>query len=157
MKELIRRDYGSISDEKLNVAVAFGKGIPGRVKNLLSNNDFDIVREKCFQLLEDITNGNKEISLVYEKFFTDYYLMIDDILDIIITIIRDVILYKEIGSEELLINIDRLSSIKDLSNVFSLAKLSDMIKIIEDTRNTLKSNVNSSLAFITMVLRMQEV
>ena len=157
MKEFLKRDYGEIGNDKLNVAVAFGKGIPGRVKNLLSNNDFDIVREKCFQLLEDITNGNKEISLAYEKFFTDYYLMIDDILDIIITIIRDVILYKEIGSEELLINIDRLSSIKDLSNVFSLAKLSDMIKIIEDTRNTLKSNVNSSLAFITMVLRMQEV
>lgn len=83
--------------------------------------------------------------------------MEDDILDIIITVIRDVIIYKEIGDEDLLINSDKTSEIKDLANIFSSSKLNDMIRIVEETRNTLKNNVNSSLAFITMVLRMQEV
>ena len=71
--------------------------------------------------------------------------------------IRDVIIYKEIGDEDLLINSDKTSEIKDLANIFSSSKLNDMIRIVEETRNTLKNNVNSSLAFITMVLRMQEV
>ena len=44
-----------------------------------------------------------------------------------------------------------------MANIFSSSKLNDMIRIVEETRNTLKNNVNSSLAFITMVLRMQEV
>ena len=61
------------------------------------------------------------------------------------------------GDEDLLINSDKTSEIKDLANIFSSSKLNDMIRIVEETRNTLKNNVNSSLAFITMVLRMQEV
>jgi len=83
--------------------------------------------------------------------------MEEEILDIIITIIRDIIIYKEVGDEELLINIDRISDIKDLVNIFSLSKLNGIIKIVDETRKILKNNVNSSLAFITMVLRMQEV
>jgi len=83
--------------------------------------------------------------------------MEEDILDVIITIIRDIIIYKEVGDEEIIINIDKISDIKDLVNIFSLSKLNGMIKVVDDTRKTLKNNVNSSLAFITMVLRMQEV
>ena len=70
---------------------------------------------------------------------------------------RDIIIYKEVGDEGLLINIDKVSEIKDLVNIFSLSKLNGMINIVDETRKTLKNNVNSSLAFITMVLRMQEV
>jgi len=72
-------------------------------------------------------------------------------------VIRDIIIYKEVGDEKMLINIDKISDIKDLANMFSSSKLNDMIKVVDGTRNTLKNNVNSSLAFITMVLRMQEV
>ncbi len=157
MMEYLKITHKGVDESRLLVASAFSKGVPGRADDFLNNKNFEDIREGCFQLIKEVSNNNKELTLEYEKFFDEYKTMSGEILDILITIIRDIIVYKEIVNEELLINIDKIGNIKDLANVFSLGKLSDMIKVVEDTRKALKSNVNSSLAFITMVLGMQEV
>lgn len=157
MNDFIVNKFPCISAEELKLAKAFGKGIPGQAEKLIENKDFELIRNTIFELIKKTKEIDSEISLSYESFFSAHGSMEDDILDIIITVIRDVIIYKEIGDEDLLINSDRTSDIKDLANIFSSGKLNDMIRIVEETRNTLKNNVNSSLAFITMVLRMQEV
>lgn len=157
MEQFIRDKYPQISAEELKIANAFSKGIPGKAEKLIENKDFESIRNTIFELIYKIKDIDSETSLSYENFFSNYNSMQDDILDIIITVIRDVIIYKEIGDEGLLINSDKILEIKDLANIFSSGKLSDMIRIVDETRNTLKNNVNSSLAFITMVLRMQEV
>lgn len=157
MEKFIRSKYPQISVEELKIVNAFSKGIPGKAEKLIENKDFKSIRNTIFELIHKIKDIDSETSLSYENFFSSYNSMQDDILDIIITVIRDVIIYKEIGDEDLLINSDKILEIKDLANMFSSSKLSDMIRIVDETRNTLKNNVNSSLAFITMVLRMQEV
>lgn len=149
--------YATIEDEKLLVATSFAKGIPGKAESLIENEDFNAIRNTIFELIYRVKDKDYETALDYEKFFNDHNSDQDDILDIIITIIRDIIIYKEVGDEGLLINIDKVSEIKDLVNIFSLSKLNGIINIIDETRKTLKNNVNSSLAFIKMVLRMQEV
>lgn len=151
------KKFPYISVEELKLVKSFGKGIPGQAEKLIENKDFQLVRSKVCELIKSTKDIDSEISLNYETFFSTYGSMDNDILDIIITVIRDVIIYKEIGDEDLLINSDKTLEIKDLANMFSSSKLNDMIRIVEETRNTLKNNVNSSLAFITMVLRMQEV
>ncbi|MPM19997.1 hypothetical protein SDC9_66424 [bioreactor metagenome] len=40
--------------------------------------------------------------------------------------------------------------------MFSLSKLNDIISIVEDTRRTLERNVNLSLTFTVMLLKIQE-
>lgn len=157
MNDFIVNKFPYLSAEELRLAKAFGKGIPGQAEKLIENKDFESIRNTIFELIKITKEIDSEISLSYESFFSTHRSMEDDILDIIITVIRDVIIYKEIGDEDLLINSDKTSDIKDLANIFSSGKLNDMIRIVEETRNTLKNNVNSSLAFITMVLRMQEV
>ncbi|MEG1257073.1 DNA polymerase III subunit delta' [Clostridium sp.] len=157
MMVFLRSEYPKIEDERLIVASAFGKGVPGKAKNLIENKEFSIIRDIIFELIYKTKDVDTEIALQYEKFFNDYGSIHEEILDIIITVIRDIIIYKEVGDEKILINIDKTSDIKDLANMFSSSKLNDMIKVVDGTRNTLKNNVNSSLAFITMVLRMQEV
>ncbi len=151
------KKFPYISAEELKLVKSFGKGIPGQAEKLIENKDFQLVRSKVCELIKSIKDIDSEISLNYETFFSTYGSMDNDILDIIITVIRDVIIYKEIGDEDLLINSDKTLEIKDLANIFSSGKLNDIIRIVEETRDTLKNNVNSSLAFITMVLRMQEV
>ena len=157
MSQFIRGKYNNISEQQLKVISAFGKGVPGKVEKLIENTEFDYVRSTIFEIIQRVKDINSEISLVYEKFFSEYTNMSNDILDIMVTVIRDVIIYKEIGDESLIINSDKISSIKDLANIFSSSKLNDMIRIVNDTGCTLKNNVNSSLVFITMILRMQEV
>lgn len=157
MNSFMVEKFPNISPEELKLSKAFGKGIPGQAEKLIENKDFEVIRSKICELIKNTKSIDSEISLDYEGFFSTYSSMDNDILDIIVTVIRDVIIYKEIGDEDLLINSDKTSEIKDLANMFSSSKLNDMIRIVEETRNTLKNNVNSSLAFITMVLRMQEV
>lgn len=157
MNDFMTSKFPDLSEEELKLAKAFGKGVPGQAEKLIKNKDFELIRSTICELIKRTKEIDSEISLSYESFFSTYGSMEDDILDIIITVIRDVIIYKEIGDEDLLINSDKTSEIKDLANIFSSSKLNDMIRIVEETRNTLKNNVNSSLAFITMVLRMQEV
>lgn len=153
----LKNRYAGIEEEKLLVATSFAKGIPGKAESLIENEDFNLIRNTIFELIYRIKDKDYETSLDYEKFFNDYSSRQEEVLDIVITIIRDIIIYKEIGDEGLLINIDKISEIKDLVNIFSLSKLNGMINIVDETRKILKNNVNSSLAFITMVLRMQEV
>lgn len=157
MEEFLIKKFPNIKMDELKLAKAFGKGIPGQAEKLIENKDFEVIRSTIFEIVKSTKDIDSEISLKYESFFSTYTNMNEDILDIITTVIRDVIIYKEIGDVELLINSDKTSEIKDLANIFSISKLNDMIKIIEKTRNTLKNNVNSSLVFITMILRMQEV
>lgn len=157
MERFIKIKYPYISSEQLKIVNGFGKGIPGKVEKLIENKDFESMRNTIFEIVVKVKDLDSEICLNYENFFASNINLQGDILDIFITVIRDVVIYKEIGDEELLINSDKISQIKDLSNIFSSSKLNDMIRIIDETRNTLKNNVNSSLAFITMVLRMQEV
>lgn len=157
MESFIVKKFSCISSERLKLAKAFGKGIPGKAEKLIESKDFEVIRSTVYELIKSINNIDSEISLNYENFFSTYGSIGDDIIDIMITVIRDVIIYKEIGDKDLLINSDKTSDIKDLANIFSISKLNDMIRIVEETRNTLKNNVNSSLAFMTMVLRMQEV
>lgn len=157
MEEFLMKKFPDIKNDELKLAKAFGKGIPGQAEKLIENKDFEAIRSTIFEIIKSTKNIDSEISLKYESFFSTYTNMNEDILDIITTVIRDVIIYKEIEDEELLINSDKTSDIKDLANIFSMSKLNDMIKIIENTRSTLKNNVNSSLVFITMILRMQEV
>lgn len=157
MEAFLMSKFPNISAEELKLAKAFGKGIPGQAEKLIENKDFEVIRNKIFELIKSTKDIDSEVSLNYESFFSTHANMSDDILDIITTVVRDVIIYKEIGDEDILINSDKTLDIKDLANIFSSSKLNDMIRIVEETRTTLKNNVNSSLAFITMVLRMQEV
>jgi DNA polymerase III, gamma/tau subunits len=153
----LNKRFPDIPKDRVALAVAFGKGVPGKAEDLIENTDFYNIRKNVFEIMESTRSADKTVPIKYEKFFNEYGSSRDDILDMFITIIRDIIIYKEAGDESLLINIDKTREIKDLANIFSLTRLSDMIKVIEENRSMLKSNVSSSLAFISMVLRMQEV
>ncbi|MEG0308898.1 MAG: DNA polymerase III subunit delta' [Clostridium sp.] len=157
MKIFLKKKYSNIEDDKLKIVSAFAKGIPGRAEKLIDSSEFSIIRDTIFEIISKSKDVHSEVALHYEKFFSDYGNKDEDILDIIITVIRDIIIYKEVGDESFFINIDKSSDIKDLANIFSSSKLNDMIKIVDETRNILKNNVNASLAYITMILKMQEV
>ena len=93
----------------------------------------------------------------YEKKLSNQKDNFEEILTAFLSYIRDTIIYKEVEEENLIINIDKLLSVKELANIFSFNKLNGIINIINDTRETLDRNVNPALAFEVMLLKMQEV
>lgn len=156
MRNFLKLKYPSLDETQLKVVEAFSDGIPGKAETLIHDDNFNKLRESAIEILGNIKKVSTEELLGYEDYFTKLSDSWQSIINIIITILRDTIIYKEVGDENLIINVDKLQNIKELANMFSLSKLNDIISIVEDTRRTLEKNVNLSLTFTVMLLKIQE-
>ena len=99
----------------------------------------------------------REIQILqYEDFLSKNKEQSEDIFTILLSYIRDIMIYKDTGIEELLINKDKINEIKETAGMFSFKKLNAIIGVINDTRSNLNSNVNSGLTYDIMLLKMLE-
>ncbi|WP_051623610.1 DNA polymerase III subunit delta' [Clostridium hydrogeniformans] len=156
--EYIELNHKNITNDEKDVLLAFSNGIPGRIDRFLNDNIFNDIRNFVVKLFNDITSKDINIVVNYVKYITssykDYY---DEVLDNILFFSRDILIYKDMESEEFILNKDKLQDIKLLSNKLSFKKLNNIIKNINDTRNTLKKNVNAVTTFDVLLLNLLEV
>ncbi len=157
VKTIIKHKYQGVEEMKIEAACEFSEGIPGKAEMFIESEDFNIIRDKILGILLNISKGSDEEWIENEDFFESYSKQWEEIINLFINILRDIIIYKEVGEEELIINIDKIREVKDLANVFSANKLNDIINIIDGTRTMLKNNVNLALSFSSMLLNIQEV
>lgn len=132
--------------------LAFAEGIPGRADAFIFQEDYKEIRENTLSMLKGVYNSSKWDYLKFEEFLSKNKSSIEDVFTILISFVRDAIIYKETGNEELISNIDKLKDIKEISSLFSFIRLNDIINAVSDTRSKLRSNVNSSIAFDVMLL-----
>ncbi|KEI06746.1 DNA polymerase III subunit delta' [Clostridium botulinum] len=157
MERYIKREYPNLEDNEVRQIIVFSDGIPGRCKIFLEDESFKEIRDTIIKILFMLQKKEKYIIKEYEKFFYKYKNNWEEILSSFTAYIRDIILYKELGSAEIIINIDYIKEIKELSNIYSLKQLNKLINIINGIRDNLDKRVNSALAFDVMLLNMQEV
>jgi len=157
MEEFLKIYYKDLSLEEIKVIIAFSDGIPGKAEKFIQDENFKNIRNITLEILLKLNKVTTEELIKYEKKLSNQKEKFEDILTAFISYIRDTIIYKEIGEENLIINIDKLLSIKELANIFSFTKLNGIINIINDTRENLDRNVNPGLAFEVMLFKMQEV
>lgn len=152
----LTQKYPSLSMEEKKVIAAFSDGIPGRADKFIEDNSFKEIRNTALDILMEAKNNNIDATK-YESFFSKYKSQWDEVLTWLISYIRDTIVYKETGNIDLIINVDKINIIKELSMMFSFHKLNAIIDIISDTRKKLESNVNASLVFDMLLLKMIDV
>ncbi|CAG7839234.1 DNA polymerase III subunit delta' [Clostridium novyi B str. ATCC 27606] len=157
MERYIKREYPNLDDNEVRQVIIFSDGIPGRCKIFLEDESFKEIRHNIIKILFMLQKKEKYIIKEYEKFFYKFKDNWDEILSSFTAYIRDIILYKELGNSEIIINIDYIKEIKELSNIYSLKQLNKLANIIIDVRDNLDKRVNSALAFDVMLLNMQEV
>ena len=157
MKKYLVRTYPELSDNDVDMLVSFSDGIPGRADRFLKDNEFMDMRNIVLEILECSVSNSKLDILKYEEFFLRNREIWREILACFIYYIRDILVYKETKNENMLINSDKISQIKILSDAFSFNKLNAMVNFINDSAENLNSNVNMSLAIDEMLLKMQEV
>jgi len=157
MEEFLKINYCDLSLEQMRVIVAFSVGIPGKAEKFIGDNNFKEIRDITLEILLKLSSARTEELIKYEKKLSNQKESFEEILTAFLSYIRDTIIYKEIEDENLIINIDKLLSIKELANIFSFNKLNGIINIINDTRDNLVRNVNPGLAFEVMLIKMQEV
>lgn len=154
MEAFIDRRYPSLTKEEKETLLSFADGVPGRCEYFMENEQFKSIRNTTVKLLIDINNASESEFQHYSDFLMKYKDMSEEILNSLLSYIRDIIIYKDTGKKEYVINKDKLEYILECCGYFSYNKLEQMIKVIDSTRKSLISNVNSALIFDVMLINM---
>jgi DNA polymerase-3 subunit delta' len=155
IEDLLVSQYGKIKEEAKFIA-HFTKGSVGRSIYISQSEDFFQNRDETLSIIDGIINGDKLKIFNSTDFFVKNKDMYEEILDIILYWFRDLIIYKEIGESELIINMDKISLLSNQS-FLNIDKINDIIEKIIETRKSIERNVNYQLAIEAMLLSMQEV
>ncbi|MBM7836560.1 DNA polymerase III subunit delta' [Clostridium sardiniense] len=156
MVELIKSKH-ELSEGQLLSLLAYSEGIPGRAERFLKDPELQTLRNLIIDMLRDINNNEIDVTIKYEKAFQNYKDEKEELLNIISTFIRDIILYKEINDKKLIINSDKSNDIEELIEMMSYRKLNGMLKYIEEARINLKHNTNFSMTISIMLMGFLEV
>ena len=166
LEEFIDRDFKFIDEDTKKSLIAFSEGIPGRIEKFVNDKSFSKIRTFVLDVLLSVSKGNEKEILEYTNYFDGKgkgeltKILVgknDEILESFVSFIRDIIVYKEVANDALIINGDQIDRIKELAMLMSYKKLKEFIAIIDDTRLNLISNTNRTLTFNSMMRRMLEV
>lgn len=152
-----RINEDDFSQEEVNAAIAYSEGIPGRAEAFLRDSSLKELRNTLVDLLFLITKSNTKELLEFETKITAFKDKKEDILNILASFIRDIIIYKEIRDCNGIINGDKIESIKKLAIEMSYKKLNNIIDKIGEARRSLLSNSNFQLIIRVMLIGFMEV
>lgn len=145
------------TEEEINAAIAYSEGIPGRAEAFLKNSSLKELRNILEELLYLIIKSNSIEILDFETKIVAFKDKKEDILNILASFIRDIIVYKEIDDVSGIINGDKVESIKKLAIEMSYKKLNNIIDKIGEARKSLLSNSNFQLTIRVMLIGFMEV
>lgn len=154
IKDYLVRLYGKTIDEAKFVA-HFTKGSVGKSIELSTSDDFFQMREEILKIIDSLIKGDKTKALSSMGFFNEKRENIEEVLDIFLYWFRDLLIYKEIGESELIINKDKLEYLSRQSFV-DINTINDIIDKVQETKDNIRRNVNYQLSIETMLLNIQE-
>lgn len=145
------------SEEEINAAIAYSEGVPGRAEAFLKDSSLKELRNILEELLYLIIKSSSIEILDFETKIVAFKDKKEDILNILASFIRDIIVYKEIDNVNGIINGDKIESIKKLAIEMSYKKLNNIIDKIGEARKSLISNSNFQLTIRVMLIGFMEV
>lgn len=157
METFLNAKFPNLSTEELRSVLAFSDGIPGRAQKFISDISLSEMRNIILNIFKELCHENFSSCLKLSDYIAKDNYEWEEVLTCILSYIRDVLVYKETGNRKFIINIDKFEDIKTIGEMFSFNKLNDIINIVKDTREKLESNVNRTLVFNSMLVKMQEV
>lgn len=144
------------TQEEAEFISSYSKGSIGRAIDLSTDEEFFDRRESLLNIIDNVVKGDKLKTFASTDFFDENKESINELLDIAIYWFRDIYIYKELGNNRLIMNKDKLELLS--TQVFlSKAKINDIIKEIEKTRQKIERRVNYQLSIEGMLLKIQEV
>lgn len=152
IENLLVSKYNKTVDEAKFIS-HFTKGSVGNAIKLSKTQELFEMREEILKIVDNIIKGDKFKVFSSIDFFLNNKENYEEILDIIIYWFRDLLLYKELGDTELLVNKDKTSLLSSQS-FLKEGQINDIINRTIDTKKDIKRNINYQLAIETMLLSM---
>ena len=153
----IEAKYNGLTSEDKKSALAYSSGVPGKVDSFISDENLKKLRDICIGLFEDILKREQGIVLKYGEMLNNSKDNKIELLNILLSYIRDIMLFKELNNSELIVNFDKVYKIKDISRGVSYKKLNNMLEYITEARINLNSNTNYSMTISVLLMGFAEV
>jgi len=146
------KGLGEEDKEKVLVALAYGEGIPGRAERMLKDEEIHVLRNLIIELFDEINKKSSNTVIEYEKKFLKYKNEKEEVLRLIASFIRDIIVYKELKDKDRIINVDKIDKISELSNLLSYNKLNTMLGHVEEGKTNFENNISYSMTISVMLI-----
>jgi len=146
-----------VDEKRASLLANFSRGSMQKAIELSESEDFYIMREEIQKYIETFLNGNLIDIMEVQSGIEKYKDQIINVLDLMINYFRDIIMVKENIDNSMIINLDKLVFIKNMSKKITYSQLSKIIDIIEETKNKLRSNCNFNISIQVMTLNIYEV
>lgn len=144
------------NENEIKSAIAFSEGIPGRIDRYFNDDSLKELRSKLIKLIKDLNKNDMEYILEQEDNLIGLKDNKEEVLNILSSFIRDILINKEVENEDFIINSDKICDIKELTKDMSFRKLNNMIKIIEEARKNIRSNVSWAMILRVMLMGFME-
>lgn len=145
-----------VETENAELAAALSDGIIGNALRMLDGGYMQLRKETVENACSIIKGAVLDVFTMYE-WFNKNKNNIDDILDNMISWYRDLIMLKNTSDKKHIVNRDYYELLVEASQILSYNRLNVIIRIIMDTKEKLRQNVNFELAIEVMLLNIQEV
>ena len=146
-----------IDKNRAQLLSTFARGSIEKAIELSESADFAIMRDEIQTYIEIMIDKDMidilEISASMEKYKNDSI----KVLDMLINYFRDIMLLKEKVDKSMIINIDKITFIQNMSKKITYSQVSKIIDIIEDTKKKIRSNCNFNISIQVMALNIYEV
>ena len=139
-----------IDSKRASLLANFSRGSMKKAIELSESEEFHLMREEVQKYVETFLNGNLIEIMDIQSSIEKYKDQITNVLDLLINYFRDIMMVKENVDNSMIINLDRLIFVKNMSNKTTYSQLSKIIDIIEETKNKLRSNCNISIQVMTL-------
>ncbi|OOM74426.1 DNA polymerase III subunit delta' [Clostridium sp. BL-8] len=149
--------YIDIPSEDKKSAMAYSAGVPGNIDKFISDQNLKKLRNTCIELFEDILKREQSFVLKYEELLKDSKDDRFELLNILLSYIRDIMLFKELNGSELIVNFDKIHNMKDIARGMSYKKLNSMLEYITEARRNFNSNTNYSMTISVLLMGFAEV
>ncbi|KXZ40637.1 DNA polymerase-3 subunit delta' [Alkalithermobacter thermoalcaliphilus JW-YL-7 = DSM 7308] len=147
----------NIPKDRARFISCFSSGILSRALDFIYKENIDEYRNFIVEFINTLFKQEKIPVLDKVKDMESYKENIYNILDIMMAYFRDSLIVKEEGDEQIIINLDQIDFVKDLSRKLTYFQICKVIDIIDKTSKYIKSNCNFNLSLEVMALNIQEV
>lgn len=146
-----------VDKNRASLLANFSRGSMQKAIELSESEDFHIMRDEVQKYVETFLTGSMLDIMDIQNSIEKYKDNITNVLDLIVNYFRDIMMVKENVDSSMIINLDRLVFIKNMSTKITYSQLSKIIDIIEETKNKLRSNCNFNISIQVMTLNIYEV
>ena len=146
-----------VDKNRASLLANFSRGSMQKAIELSESEDFHIMRDEVQKYVETFLTGSMLDIMDIQSSIEKYKDNITNVLDLLVNYFRDIMMVKENVDSSMIINLDRLVFIKNMSTKITYSQLSKIIDIIEETKNKSRSNCNFNISIQVMTLNIYEV